>query len=68
MTYYNAGTFDIAVIGAGHPGPHRRWGGAVSAVQAFSPVAKTLAQGQFTCPEHVRFPWGGATTGSGTQK
>jgi acetolactate synthase-1/3 small subunit len=30
------------------------WGGAArSAVQAFSPEAKTLAQGQFTCPEDV---------------
>ncbi|MDB7881798.1 hypothetical protein, partial [Flavonifractor plautii] len=25
-----------------------------SAVQAFSPEAKTLAQGQFICPEHVK--------------
>ena len=28
MTYYDAGQYDIAVIGAGHLGPHRRWGGA----------------------------------------
>ena len=30
--------------------------------------SKTLAQGQFTCPEHFQSPKGGATAGSGTQK
>ena len=38
----------------GHRNPIARWGGAASAVQAFSPEAKTLAQGQFICPEHVK--------------
>lgn len=28
------------------------WPAALCAVQAFSPAAKTLAEGQFTCPEH----------------
>jgi hypothetical protein len=48
------------------PGPHKvgRRGCAVTSILR----SKALAQGQFTCPEHVRFPWGGATTGSGTQK
>lgn len=27
-------------------------------VQAFLPEAKTLAEGQFTCPEHFDHPWG----------
>ena len=48
------------------PGPHKvgRRGCAVTSILR----SKILAQGQFTCPEHVRFPWGGATTGSGTPK
>ena len=34
----------------GPPGRRR-----VCAAQAFCPQGKTLAQGQFTCPEHVQF-------------
>ena len=30
------------------------------AVQVFSPKAKTLAQGEFTSPEHLKSPEGGA--------
>ena len=36
------------------PSGPRRAGRRGSAVQAFSPEAKTLAQGQFICPEHVK--------------
>ena len=35
--------------------PARRAGGASCAAQAFCPQGKTLAQGQFICPEHVKF-------------
>ena len=37
------------------PGPHKvgRRGCAVTSILR----SKILAQGQFTCPEHVRFPW-----------
>ena len=40
------------------PGPagRRRF----CAVQAFSPLAKTLAQGEFSSPEHLKSPEGGA--------
>ena len=38
-------------------GPHRRWGGALRR-QAFSPEAKTLAQGRLCRPEHFK-PNGG---------
>ena len=31
------------------------WPAALCAVQAFSPAAKTLAEGQFTCPEHLQY-------------
>ena len=30
--------------------------------------SKTLAQGQFTCPEHLQSPKGGATAGRGTKQ
>src|SRR5699024_2960616 len=40
----------IFVLPSGPRGAGRRG----SAVQAFSPEAKTLAQGQFICPEHVK--------------
>ena len=53
MTYYDAGQYDIAVIGAGHMGLHRRWG-ALCAYKRFGLQAKTLAQGEFISPEHVK--------------
>ena len=54
MTYYDAGQYDIAVIGAGHMGPHRRWG-ALCAYKRFGLQAKTLAQVEFISPEHFNF-------------
>jgi len=48
------------------PGPHKvgRRGCAVTSILR----SKALAQGQFTCPEHIRSPWGGATPESEAQK
>ena len=50
----------------GEPGPRTagRRGCAVASVLR----SKTLVQGESTSPEQIKFPWGGATTGSEIQK
>ena len=57
---------DAAVWTPTEPDSHtaRRRGCAVTSILR----SKILAQGQFTCSGHVRSPWGGAATGSGTPK
>ena len=47
----------------GPSGPRRFCG-----VQAFWPKAKTLAQGQFTCPEHLKSTGWRSPPAAGTQK
>ena len=63
MHDYEAGTYDIAVIGAGHGDPEQR-GRAHRRAQAFSPTAKTLPQGGFIPPEEEKGIWGPRVTGA----
>lgn len=59
MTYYDAGQYDIAVIGAGHMGPHRRWG-ALCAYKRFGLQAKTLADCRRSGVSERNRPQGGS--------
>ena len=56
----------VSVWMPGEPGPRTagRRGCAVASVLR----SKTLVQGESTSPEQIKFPWGGATTGSEIQK
>ncbi len=49
-------------MGASQSWGPTRWGGAFAPYKRFAP-GKTLAQGQFTCPEHVQSPEGGGGLG-----
>ena len=43
-------------VSPGSSGPHQKWGGAVRRTSVLG-LPKTLAQGQFICPEHVKSIW-----------
>ena len=59
MTYYDAGQYDIAVIGAGHMEPHLRWG-ALCAYKRFGLRAKTLADCRRSGVSERNRPQGGS--------